>query len=227
MRRPSEDGSEARIDVEAAAIPEVVQLEGRVGRRVEREVTRGAVDVGGVVGAADEGIRRAGLRDLAKVAGDVEDLVIRDWVALKVQPIRPAVLQGRRSGRQEAVLIASECRVEVVGRAKVAAFGRSERRGARGASRVVAPRARRGGNDLASGGPFCRGADEATHGGTGLLDFRRRDVEPGQTVWHGTSAGFVEGGARRSAGLITVAGTSGDRGGRGTTGFVAVDPASR
>lgn len=183
-------------------------MERRVGCRVEREVTRRTIDVGRVVRAADErigGASRDVAGDFAEVAGHVVDLVVGDSVALQTGPISPAVLQGRRPGRQEAVLIARQHRVEVVRRTEVAELGSGGVRGrARGASRVVAPRARRSGDDLACAGPVDGGADRAAHGCAGLFDLGGRHVEPGQTVWHGTSARLVERYARRSAGLVAV-----------------------
>src|SRR5262249_22106749 len=142
----------------------------RVGLGVEGAAHR-VVDVGGF------------LRDLPKVAGDVEDLRRRWGIVLQAGPVGPAVLQVRRCGRQKAILITRSATIEVVRRTEVTVLRRLvEWRRAGRTSWAVAPLAVDG--CLTGCLPVGRRADRAAHSGAGLLDLVRTDVEPRDFARH-------------------------------------------
>ncbi len=116
-------------------------MEGGVGRRVEREVTRRAALVGGVATAHEAVGARGTARDLTEVARDVEDLAVRGRIPLEARPISPAILEegqhgARIPGGQHAILIAGGHRVEVVG-LQVAVLRRGRSDGALGSRRIT------------------------------------------------------------------------------------------
>ncbi len=146
---------------------------------------------------------------------------------MQIRPIRPALLQQRRSGGEQAVLIAV-CRIhiEVERRSEIAELVRRIVCARASCSpRIIGPGARLGGLTCSCVG--CRRADCTTHGNADLCDFRWRDIEPRDLALHGTRPRFVEGRTHGSTRPVAIASAWNRRGCIRPAGLEGIHPSGR